>query len=976
MTRVDPSRGPLTTYRLQFNPDFRFAEARVLVSYLNELGATECYCSPYLKANPGSRHGYDICEHGSLNPDLGSDADYEAFCATLQAHGLGHIADFVPNHMAADSRSNPWWRDVLENGPSSPFAEFFDIDWDPIKPELKDKVLLPVLGDQYGRVLERGELQVRLQDGAVHLWYFDLDLPINPRQSPRVLGLHRDRLEREMDGDPALVEYLSILTALHNLPVYTERAPARVAERQREKEVARERLRRLLDESPRLRSHVDDCLRRANGQPRAGATFDVLHDLLEHQAYRLAYWRTAADEINYRRFFDINELVALRMEVPAVFEAAHALLWRLVSDGKVTGIRVDHPDGLLDPLGYFKRLQQLTGQPLYVVAEKILSPGESLNPDWPIAGTTGYGFLNMVSRLFVDPRHVQGMRRLYSRLTGHQGPFEEVAYQGRRTIMMTAMASELNVLAHALNRLTEQDRRSRDFTLNNCRTALREVVACFPVYRTYVNRRGTSDFDREVITAAIADARRRNPLMEPSIFEFLQDILLPAPATDDVMAQERLRFAMKVQQFTAPVLAKGVEDTAFYRYNVLISANEVGGHPGRLSASVAEFHEMNGRRLECWPLELLATSTHDTKRGEDARARINALSEMPAAWAKAVGAWMRLNGRNRVKRHGAWAPDRNDEYLFYQALIGSWPTKWTQSPIAERAPTDLTDRLVGYMDKAAREAKVHTSWIEENPDYSKALVRFVRETLAGPTARRFLASFVPFQRRVAQVGMVNSLSQLVLKLASPGVPDFYQGTELWDFSMVDPDNRRAVDFAARQHLLTELGPVFARLEHDATVERDVEELLRHWPDGRIKLFVTSCGMRLRRRHRALLLHGAYTPLAVEGERADHVVAFARHDDSGKLLVVAPRLVAPLVTEERPLPIGVDVWAATRIILPPVARTDRYRHVVTGEWCETTGDRSSLPVAAALRTCPVALLWAPARERRARPTITRRTVSMR
>jgi (1->4)-alpha-D-glucan 1-alpha-D-glucosylmutase len=964
MIGVDPARRPLTTYRLQFNRDFRFSDARDLVPYLTELGVTECYCSPYLKANPGSRHGYDVCEH-SLNPELGSEADYECFCSTLETHDLGHIVDFVPNHMSADPRSNPWWRDVLENGPSSPFADFFDIDWDPIKPELKDKVLLPVLGDQYGRVLERGELKVRLQNGALHLWYFDLDLPINPRQSPRVLGLHRDRLEREMAGDPALREYLSILTALHNLPLYAEREPTRIAERQREKEVARERLGRLLAESPRLRRHVDDCLRQANGESGTPVSFDVLHELLEHQAYRLAYWRTASDEINYRRFFDINELVALRMEVPAVFEAAHGLLWRLVSDGKVTGVRVDHPDGLLDPAAYFKRLQQLTGQPLYVVGEKILSAGESLNPNWRIAGTTGYGFLNMVSALFVDPRHVQAMRRLYTRVTGHQETFEEVAYEGRRTIMLTAMASELNVLAHALNRLAEQDRRSRDFTLNNCRTALREVVACFPVYRTYVNRSGASDFDREIITAAIAEARRRNPLMEASIFDFLRDILLPESRAEDPIEQERLRFAMKVQQFTAPVLAKGVEDTAFYRYNVLVSANEVGGHPGRLSTTVAEFHEMNCRRLKCWPLELLATSTHDTKHGEDARARITVLSEMPVAWSKAAAAWMRINGHNRVKGHGTWAPDRNDEYLFYQVLIGSWPAENVQAPIADRASADLVERLVAYMDKAAREAKVHTSWIEENPEYSKALVRFVRETLAGQTARRFLASFVPFQRRVAQVGMVNSLSQLVLKLASPGVPDFYQGTELWDLNLVDPDNRRAVDFATRRHLLTGLGPVLDRIDHETAAEREAQDLVTRWTDGRIKLLVTTCGMRFRRHHRALMLDGAYTPLEVDGAHADHVVTFARHDDTGTLLVVAPRLVVPLVTEERPLPIGPDVWAATRIVLPPGTRAARYRHVITGEWCETTSDRSSLPVASALGTCPVALLWAPAREQQVR-----------
>jgi (1->4)-alpha-D-glucan 1-alpha-D-glucosylmutase len=568
----------------------------------------------------------------------------------------------------------------------------------------------------------------------------------------------------------------------------------------------------------------------------------------------------------------------------------------------------------------------------------------------------------MVSGLFVDPRHVRAIRRVYTRVTGRQQTFEEVAYEGRRTIMLTAMASELNVLAHALNLLTERDRRSRDFTLNNCRTALREVVACFPVYRTYVNRRGASDFDREIITAAIADARRRNPLMEASIFDFLRDILLAPSYADDPVAQERVRFAMKVQQFTAPVLAKGVEDTAFYRYNVLVSANEVGGHPGRLSTSVAEFHDMNRRRLECWPLALLATSTHDTKRGEDARARISVLSEMPVAWSKAVGAWMRINGRNRVRLHNAWAPDRNDEYLFYQALMGAWPAESAAPSIADRAPSDLTERLVAYMGKAAREAKIHTSWIEENPEYLKALVRFVKETLAGRTARRFLPSFVPFQRRVAQAGMVNSLSQLVLKLASPGVPDFYQGTELWDLSLVDPDNRRAVDFAARQRLLADLRPILDRLEQGMTAERAVGDLFAHWTDGRIKLLVTTCGLRFRRQHRALMLHGAYTPLEIDGERADHVVAFARHDDSGTLLVATPRLIAPLVTDAQPLPVGSDLWGATRIMLPPVTRAARYRHVITGEWCATAPDQASLRIGSAMQTCPVALLWAPASER--------------
>jgi (1->4)-alpha-D-glucan 1-alpha-D-glucosylmutase len=967
MNRVVAFRRPVSTYRLQFHHGFGFADARNLVPYLAELGITECYCSPYVMANPGSRHGYDICAHGALNPELGSEADYDGFCAALQAHGLGHIVDFVPNHMAADPRSNLWWRDVLENGPSSPFADFFDIDWDPVKPELKDKVLLPVLGDQYGRALERGELQLHFEDGALHLRYFDLTLPINPRQSPRLLSLHQDRLEREMAGAPVLREYLSILTALHNLPVYTERDPSRIAERQREKEVARERLSRLVAESPEICRHVDECLRTANGVPGDPASFDVLHDLLENQAYRLAYWRTAMDEINYRRFFDINELVALRMEEPAVFEVTHGLLTRLIADGRVSGIRVDHPDGLLDPAAYLSRLQRLAGRPLYVVVEKILSPGESLDAEWPIAGTTGYGFLNAVSGLFVDPRHVRTLRRHYTRITGRQESFEEVAYQSRRTIMLTALASELNVLAHALNRLSEHDRCSRDFTLNNCRTVLREVVACFPVYRTYVTRRGVSDFDRAVITTAIADARRRNPLMEASIFEFLRDILLPPAAEgapEDPVAADRLRFAMKVQQFTAPVHAKGVEDTAFYRYHVLVSANDVGGHPGRLSVRVPDFHETNLQRLERWPLELIATATHDTKRGEDARARISVLSEMPDAWSKAVGVWMRINGRNRVKLHGAWAPDRNDEYLFYQALVGAWPAEDAGLPLPEHAPADVAGRIAAYMQKAAREAKVRTSWIDENQEYSNALGRFVKETLTGRTARRFLTSFAPLQRRVARVGMVNSLAQLVLKLASPGVPDFYQGSELWDLSLVDPDNRRPVDFAARQRLLAELGPLISRLERGEVAEAHVRDLLARWHDGRIKLLITACGLRFRRHHAALMQSGAYTPLEATGGHGDHIVAFARQDESGTLLAVVPRLTLPLVEPvegERLLPVG-PAWGSSRIALPAGARAARYRNVLTGEWSEVVGsDPSSLPVDVVLRTCPVALLWAPARK---------------
>jgi (1->4)-alpha-D-glucan 1-alpha-D-glucosylmutase len=964
MSRLEPSRRPVSTYRLQLHGGFGFSHARSIASYLAQLGVTDCYSSPHFKANPGSRHGYDICDHGALNPELGSQEDYDAFCAALNVYGLGHIVDFVPNHMAADPRSNAWWRDVLENGPSSPFAVFFDIDWHPVKPELYGKVLLPVLGDQYGRVLERGELQLRVENGALHLRYFDLDLPINPPQAPRVLGLHVDRLEQEMEGDPALREYLSILTALQHLPVYTERDPGRITERQREKEVARERLARLMAESPAVHRHIDAVVREANGVAGNPASFDKLHELLENQAYRLAYWRTASDEINYRRFFDINELVGLRMEERSVFDAAHALLKRLVADGKVTGVRVDHPDGLFDPASYFERLQEMVGTPFYVVAEKILAPGESLCQDWHVAGTTGYGFLNSVSGLFVDPRHVRTLRRSYSRLTGRTEAFEEVAYRARLTVMLTAMASELNVLADALNQLSETDRRSRDFTLSNCRRVLREMTACFPVYRTYINASGASDFDRNVIAAAIAEARRRNPVMESSIFDFLRDVLLPVVdtqrPTSDSSAEERLHFTMKVQQFTAPVQAKGVEDTAFYRYHALISANDVGGHPSRPAVAPDDFHASNSKRLIDWPLELLATTTHDTKRGEDARARIGVVSEIPDEWRKAVVEWMRINSRNRTKVQRGWAPDRNEEYLFYQALLGTWPAETASTPVPEQASKDLAGRLASYMTKAVREAKVHTSWIHENEEYGRAVEHFVSRTLTGRTAGRFLASFVPFQRRVAHMGMVNSLAQLVLKLTSPGVPDFYQGTELWDLSLVDPDNRRAVDFDTRQTLLEALRPLIGRLEAGEVVDREVSELIDSWVDARIKLFITTCGLHFRRAHADLLLQGAYQPLEVEGSLPDHIVAFARHDASGTLLAIVPRLIVPLARDSRSLPLGSGTWGTTRVLLPPGTDAAHFRHLLTGETVHAmTGH---LPAAAVFRTCPVGLMWADTRRK--------------
>ena len=986
---------PITTYRLQLHPGFTLADARAIIPYLASLGVTDCYCSPVFTATPGSTHGYNVCRHTEINPELGGEDQFLAFAAELRRHGLGCILDFVPNHMSNDPHTNEWWRDVLENGPSSSFARFFDIDWDPTKPELKDRLLLPVLGEQYGEALEQGALSLRFDAGALVLVYGHLTIPVNPRRSPLVLEHQVGVLEDELGADSAdLREFLSILTALRNLPPYVERNVKKIAERHREKEVARERLAALATTCAPVRAHIERALEAFNGIPGHPRSFDRLHGLLELQPYRLASWRTASDEINYRRFFDINELAGLRVEDPVVFDAIHSLALKLVATGAATGIRLDHVDGLFDPRTYLDRLRAATAEALgadapgvpsphhsdddpegqvptglYVVVEKILSARETLPGGWPVSGTTGYTFLNDVNGLFVDGRHAKKMQRIYARITGHRAPFADVAYEGKRLIIVTALSSEFQVLAHSVNRLSEADRRSRDFTLANIRRALREVVACFPVYRTYVGLNGSTSTDTALVDAAIADARRRNPAMESSIFDFLRSVLLPQDAgtafsPTGTIAPRRFDVAMRFQQYTAPVQAKGVEDTAFYRYHVLSSLNEVGGDPGRFGRTAAEFHAASVDRRQHWPGEMLATTTHDTKRSEDARARLNVLSELPDGWQASVMRWRRLNAANRARLAGNQAPDANDEYLFYQALVGAWPAERTDDPIPNQAAPGFVERLGAFMQKAIREAKIHTSWITPHAEYEAAVARFVERTLTGRTAPAFLASFIPFVRRVSVAGMINSLAQLVIKIASPGVADFYQGTELWDLSLVDPDNRRPVDFAHREGLLRDLQSWLAVDDAGGSGEpvlsraATVGSMLEEWPDGRIKLFVTAIGMRQRRAWPRLFLEGTYEPLSAEGPAAAHVVAFARRLEGHTLVAAVPRLTTQ-TSADRHVPLGSAAWGPTTLRLPASVRGHTFRDLITGErfhpsWA--AAEDAALPLGRVFGSCPVTLLW--------------------
>jgi (1->4)-alpha-D-glucan 1-alpha-D-glucosylmutase len=951
-----PSHVPASTYRLQLTKALGFEAAAKLVPYLDRLGITTCYASPVLAARPGSTHGYDTCDHSRISPELGGDVAFEAWADRLHDAGLGLIVDFVPNHMSIHPVANAWWRDVLENGPASEHARAFDIDWQPVKVELESKVLLPMLADQYGVVLDAGELRIVLEDGAFSLRYYEHDLPLNPSQLRMLLQHRLDLLQASTEAlDPGLNELMSILFQLEHLPPHTERDPALIELRSREKEIAKIRLARLLADYPHIRAHVEENIRLFNGTPGDSRSFNLLHELLEGQAYRLAYWRTATHEINYRRFFDINELAGIRVEEPAVFAAVHARIGELLRAGKIDGLRLDHIDGLFDPVGYLERLGTLADPALpYIVVEKILSRDERLPDHWHTHGTTGYDFMNDVNGLFVDRAAGPAFRTIYRRFTGRTEPFEDVVYTCKKLVIASSMSSELNVLAHWLNRISEQRRHTRDFTLDSLQEALREVVACFPVYRSYFGYQGATPLDHQWLDEAVERALARNPTAESSIYAFIREMLSPeqrADLTEDEYV-ERRRFAMKFQQYTGPVEAKGVEDTAFYRYTPLVSLNEVGGDPARFGRTVEQFHEANRERRARWPYAMLATATHDTKRGEDARARISVLSEIPDEWRTIVSRWSRANASARTPVNGQPAPSRSAEYLFYQALVGAWPPGLDGPPDGT-----FVARIAAYMEKAAREAKVNTSWIRPSAEYEAALRTFVERALTGRNSTTFLPLFLPFVGRVSRLGAVNGLSQLLLKVASPGVPDIYNGCETWDHSLVDPDNRRPVDFGRLDAWLSDI-LLWLQADPARRIERWTD-LLTDWTDGRVKLAVTTALLRFRRAHRDLFIEGSYEPLEPDGAQRDHVVAFARRLGDRVAIAVAPRLVSRLFTGAAPLPPPRDAWQDLVVPLPDAFGSATFRHVLTGEPVApvTVDGRSALRVADLLRHVPIALVAA-------------------
>jgi (1->4)-alpha-D-glucan 1-alpha-D-glucosylmutase len=964
-------RIPVSTYRLQFNKGFTFNDAREVVPYLHRLGISDLYASPYFAAKKDSPHGYDIVDHNALNRELGTEEEFQEFCGELQRHGMGQMLDFVPNHMCIDNSDNAWWRDVLENGPCSPYAYFFDIDWEPVKQELRNKVLLPFLGDQYGTVLERGELRLVFEEGAFSIHYFDVWFPVEPTTYLKILEYRLESLEELQPADaPSRQELLSIITALQHLPTTTEQDPDKREERYREKEIVKRRLMQLCGENPAIGSFIADNVLAFNGTTGESASFDLLDGLLGEQVYRLSFWRVATEEINYRRFFDINGLGAIRMEDPAVFRESHVLLLRLIREGKVTGVRIDHVDGLYDPSSYLRRLQKgcfvqlglaervLEGaeaekaepevargydeaatadpdfKPFYVVGEKILLKGEQLPKEWPVFGTTGYDFLNALNGVFIDTENARAFDRIYAKFIQETIVFPEAVYEKKKLVMQVAMSGEVNTLGHYLNTISEKDRLTRDFTLNSLTKAITEVIAYFPVYRAYTNSWTIRDGDVRYIEAAVAKAKRKNPAISSSVFDFLRDVLLlrfPGHATEgDRM--EWLSFVMKFQQITGPVMAKGTEDTAFYVYNRLVSLNEVGGAPDRFGTTLEAFHGQNLERLKSFPHALIASSTHDSKRGEDVRARINALSEIPGKWRKALAAWSQLNKAKKGTLDGRPVPDRNEEYFFYQTLVGAWPV----GPMEQGSFGYFRERMREYMVKAVREAKVNSSWTNPNIPYEETLSNVIDAILAdGPNP--FLAEFTPFQSLIARWGAFSSLSQTLLKITSPGVPDFYRGTELWDLNLVDPDNRRPLDFRSRGKALVEL---VRREEEDGPLKL-VRELLHEWEDGMIKLYLTCKALGCRRENRELFERGEYVPLEVTGDRARNICAFARRMSGKGVVVVAPRFMATLIPEPDKVPCGEEVWGGSFLVLPEGSGA-KYRNVLTGE-VVTVGDGSGRPV---------------------------------
>lgn len=956
---VNTANVPIATYRVQFSRNFTFRDATNIIPYLRTLGISHVYASPFLKARVGSPHGYDIVDHNALNPEIGDERSFRVFIDTLHDHHMQLILDIVPNHMGVGGDDNHWWLDVLENGEASPFSAYFDIDWHPANTVLHNKVLLPFLGDHYGTVLENGELKLVFDADKISfgIRYYEHLFPLDPRTWPQIIGLRMDELRMLLARDD--FNRLRMLVAgFQSLPPRTDLSADACQQRQQSVTENRRRLADLYLRSTVLRDFLNENIASFNGDPDHPESFDSLDELIEAQAWRLAYWQVAADEINYRRFFDINELAGIRVDRDEVFQATHELVRQFIDEGAVNGLRVDHPDGLTDPHKYLSDLQGLAGEssrtdePFYIAVEKILMEYEWLPRDWPVAGTTGYDASALLNGLFVHPDAEIQLTRQYHRLMKRNITYDDLLYECKKLIIRTTLSSELTVLTNLLDRIAQADRHSRDFTHQGLRNALAEVVACFPVYRTYNTPPHLGEEDRRYIQWALVLAKKRNPANDVLIFDFIEKLLTGESYSQygPDMQRNIFHFTLRFQQYTAPVMAKGSEDTAFYIYSRLVSLNEVGSMPGTFNTSVNAFHQANKLRLTNLPYAMVCTSTHDSKRSEDVRMRINVISELPDLWRRHVGRWNRVNRRKKSLVNDELAPSRNDEYLLYQTLLGTYPLGLSDGDDL----TQFRERIEAYMLKAVREAKVHTSWINPNSEYERAVQHFVSTILDNTRNNAFLADFVDFQRRLARFGLLNSLSQTMLKMTMPGIPDIYQGNEQWVFHLVDPDNRRSVDFERYErsmHTLT------VRIESGDPLAGLARDLIENIEDGAAKLYLIKQTLALRNHDPQLFNNGEYMPLATEGTKADNLCAFMRRFQGRAVIVVATRWFAGLLGDNESSPLNSVMWGDTVIVIPDTNVPAAWRNVLTNEQVEVVerDDRLFLSAAELLQSFTVAVL---------------------
>ncbi|MCC5606814.1 malto-oligosyltrehalose synthase [Nostoc sp. CHAB 5834] len=926
-------RIPTATYRIQFTPQFGFDNAKAIAAYLADLGISDLYASPIFKARSGSTHGYDIVDATQLNPELGTNESFDALVSEIQSLGMGWLQDIVPNHMAYSSE-NDYLMDVLEHGPDSSYTDYFDLSWNAPFGDRQERILAPLLGDFYGASLENGHIQLQYEQNGLTINYYSLKLPLRLESYTKFITHNLGKLTRTLGRNhPDFIKLLGILYILKNVP-------SEVAGKQRQDQIAfiKGLVWELYTTNDAIREFIDENIETFNGEPGNSESFNLLDELLNDQFYRLAFWKVGAEEMNYRRFFTVNELISVKVEEVRVFNNTHSLIQKLVEEGKFTGLRIDHIDGLYNPIQYLERLQEKMGD-VYITVEKILELTEELPENWAIEGTSGYDFLNYVNGVFCQTENESSFDKIYQNFISSRVDYASVVKDKKHLILEKNLAGDIDNLALLLKNVSSKYRYGNDFTLNGLKRAIAEVLTLFPIYRTYITPDGIGDSDRATIQKVIDQAKEQAPLLQNEL-TFIEKLML-LEFDNSLTQTEReqwIYFVLRMQQYSGPLMAKGVEDTTLYVYNRLLSLNEVGGNPGHFGIDLAKFHAFNKQHQETWPHTMNTTATHDTKRGEDVRARLNVLSEIPDEWDQQVNTWSAMNRGHRSHRQGFAMPDRNDEYFLYQTLVGAFP-------FAEQDHTSFVERVKDYIIKAIREAKVHTAWLRPDSEYEEACTSFIEKVLDPSLSGEFIEAFRPFQAQIAEYGIFNSLSQTLLKITAPGVPDVYQGTELWELSLVDPDNRRPVDFEQRRTYLSAI-----REQGKTDILGLIQELLSDKTDGRIKLFLTAQLLQARTNYVSLFQDGDYLPLEIQGTYANHIIAFARREGNQTAIAIAPRFLTNLI-QPGENPLGESIWKNTHLLLPP-GTSSTWKNVLTQQPLQTT---QTLSIGSALAHFPVALL---------------------